>query len=75
METADQLKEATQLQITYVNKDSINYLINMGISVRLGRSSSQTFISKLNVESIPYKPFLKFSATYLEGAIWYIQQR
>jgi len=50
METADQREEATQLQVTFVNKDSISYLINMGVSVRLNGRASQTFISKLNVE-------------------------
>ena len=50
LESADLQNEPAQLQITLINKDSVSYLMNVGMSVKLNRSVSPVFISKINFE-------------------------
>ncbi len=49
METAEQKKEPAQFQITLPHKDSSSWLLDIGVSVKLG-SQSPRLISKLTTE-------------------------
>ena len=50
LESSDLQKEPAQIQMTILDKDTISYLMNIGMSINLNKLESPEFLSTINVE-------------------------